>query len=374
MAENCSSGTSAAQDGQEACCCGPKEIGPIDYRAIAVVAQIDTPKGRIDVLSSRWRLKDYLGAAGVRIGINRMNYAVAPGLYAVGRPDAGSPVIVSCNYKLSFDILRRELSGLNVWLLVIDTKGVNVWCAAGKGTFGTMEVSRRAMMTGLADIVSHTRLILPQLAAPGVAAHIVKAFAGFDVAYGPVRAKDIPRFIADGFKASPAMRRVRFTLIDRVVVSLMEVSLALKAALFATALLFLSGTIDSHGFSLSLSWGRTGIFIVALWIAVFSGTVLTAAFLPFLPGRAFSLRGGVLGFIAGVFVVLAAGRGLPALSMASLLCMATAVSAWLALNFTGSSTFTSLSGVKKEISVAAPVLISLTAVAVILFIAGRIIS
>ncbi|RXM20875.1 acetyl-CoA synthase subunit gamma, partial [Citrobacter sp. AAK_AS5] len=82
----------------------------------------------------RWR---------VRWNIKRMDYRVAPGLYAVGEPTADSPVLVTANYKLTFDGLRSELGGVDAWMLVLDTLGVNVWCAAGKGTFSTAELARR---------------------------------------------------------------------------------------------------------------------------------------------------------------------------------------------------------------------------------------
>ena len=72
-----------------------------------------------------------------------MDYRVEPGLYAVGSPTADSPVLVSANYKMSFDRLRSALPGVDAWILVLDTKGINVWCAAGKGTFGTDELVRR---------------------------------------------------------------------------------------------------------------------------------------------------------------------------------------------------------------------------------------
>ena len=85
-------------------------------------------------------------ASGWAIG--RSRYAVAPGLYALGAPDPWSPVFVTANYKLSFDRLRTAAPGLNAWILVLDTRGINVWCAAGKGTFGTDEVVRRIEATG----------------------------------------------------------------------------------------------------------------------------------------------------------------------------------------------------------------------------------
>ncbi|MCL2605833.1 MAG: acetyl-CoA synthase subunit gamma, partial [Coriobacteriia bacterium] len=77
--------------------------------------------------------KDTLRGWKVRWGIGRMDYKIESGLYAVGKPDTSSPVLVSANYKLTFDALRKNLGGLDCWLLILDTKGINVWCAAGKG-------------------------------------------------------------------------------------------------------------------------------------------------------------------------------------------------------------------------------------------------
>lgn len=88
---------------------------------------------------------DRLGAWKARWGIGRMNYRVEPGLYRLGKPDRRSPVFVSANYKMSFDILRSSLAGRDCWILVLDTKGINVWCAAGKGTFGPMELMGRIL-------------------------------------------------------------------------------------------------------------------------------------------------------------------------------------------------------------------------------------
>ena len=58
-----------------------------------------------------------------------MNYSVPPGLRD-REPTGDSDVFVTANYKLTFDILRRELKGLHAWVLVLDTKSINVWCAA----------------------------------------------------------------------------------------------------------------------------------------------------------------------------------------------------------------------------------------------------
>ena len=101
------------------------------------------PAGSVFRVSCDWIRADYWGMIKSRIGAFRMNYAVTPGLYAVGDPTGESDVFVTANYKLTFDILRRALKGMNAWVLVLDTKSINVWCAAGKGTFGTDELVKR---------------------------------------------------------------------------------------------------------------------------------------------------------------------------------------------------------------------------------------
>ena len=136
----------------------------------------------------------------------RNRYAVAPGLYATGRPGPHSAVLVTANYKFSFDHLRRALHGIDAWVLVLDTGGVNVWCAAGKGTFGTGELVRRIEAVGLERVVQHRHVIVPQLGAPGVAAHEVQRATRFRVHFGPVRASDIPAYLDAGLEATPEMR------------------------------------------------------------------------------------------------------------------------------------------------------------------------
>ncbi len=106
---------------------------------------MNTASGLVPVVTGEWSRADRWGQIRARMGSFRMEYIVKPGLYAIGSPDAESDIFVSANYKLSFDILRRELAGINGWILVLDTKGINVWCAAGKGTFGTDELVKRVL-------------------------------------------------------------------------------------------------------------------------------------------------------------------------------------------------------------------------------------
>ena len=121
-----------------------------------------SPESEIRMITSTLSSADKFDHFLARVGVNRMGHIVEPGLYKLGNPTPDSPVFVSANYTLSFDALRSSLSGHEGYILVLDTKGVNVWCAAGEGTFGTDELVRRINTTGISGIVKHRTLILPQ--------------------------------------------------------------------------------------------------------------------------------------------------------------------------------------------------------------------
>ncbi len=334
--------------------------------------------GEHTVVSSRWERADVLGAWKVRWGIGRMEYRVPPGLYALNSPDRRSPVLVSANYKLSFDILRRSLGEVRpAWILVLDTDGVNVWCAAGKGTFGTSEMVRQVRLAGLEHIVSHRRLIVPQLGAPGVSAHEVKRLTGFRVVFGPVRAGDLPAFLDGGLKASPSMRKVTFTFRERLVLVPMEFVPALRWSAPVLGLLLLLGGLGSWGFSLA-AMGRNGVTLATAFLgALLGGAVLTPLLLPWLPGRAFSTKGFLVGAGWAAVVTFAAGRLLAWLppptpwDAAAWFLALPSLSAFLAMNFTGSSTFTSLSGVTKEMRLALPLQVTGAVSGLLLWCAGH---
>ncbi len=327
-----------------------------------IIGQIDTPAGAAPQVATTLTTADLLGTVRARLGVRRMDYTVEPRLYAVGEPTPESPVLVTANYKMSFDHLRRELAGRDAWILVLDTKGINVWCAAGKGTFGTGEIVERIKATGLREIVSHRALILPQLGAPGVAAHAVKSRSGFRVVYGPVRAADLPAFLDAGMKATPEMRRVRFRLADRMTLVPLELVLWPRPLLLGLVVLFLLGGLTPEGYSFDAALGH-GTRAVLLCVAAFvAGTILAPALLPWLPGRAFSVKGAAAGLLPALACVawgwhspMTASGWLDAAAWALAL---PAVASFFAMNFTGASTYTSLSGVQAEMRIAVPVQIA----------------
>jgi len=334
----------------------------------SVIGEVMTPAGSVPRVSTEMSSGDRLGIWKVRWGIGRMSYTVAPGLYAVGDPDPESEVLVTANYRLTFDLLRRCIHDMSIWVLVLDTRGVNVWCAAGKGTFGTDEMVERVESSNLGTVVSHRRLIVPQLGAPGIAAHEVRERTGFKVFYGPVEMRDIPAYLENGRRATSAMRRKEFSLAERAILTPMELVPASKWVVIITILFALLAGILGGGsfFSDAVSYGIRSFALLVLGTLV--GTVLTPILLPWVPGRAFALKGAITG-IAAALVLMASGY-LSGLDGIAWLLIVTAVSSFLAMNFTGSSTYTSLSGVKKEMKIAFPAQIGASVVAIVLWISA----
>jgi len=325
----------------------------------------------VPLVSAELDINDFFGAVMVRWGINRNNYRVEPGLYAVGSPDPASDVFVTANYKLSFDALRKSLSGLNGWILVLDTKGVNVWCAAGKGTFGTKELVARIRLVSLNSIVNHKRIILPQLGATGVAAHKVKEETGFNVHYGPVRASDIKKFVKNGYRADKEMRRVTFMFKDRIKLIPNDFVYGKFYLLGAMAVMFLISGLSGNGISYKDFSVDGGPSILNIFLAYVSGIVITPMFLPYIPARPFSLKGFYTGSLIFLTLLYAGHAGKNIFEIISWFLIITSISSFLAMNFTGSSTYTSLSGVKKEMKISLPLQIGFAFIGIILQVIGK---
>jgi hypothetical protein len=228
-----------------------------------------------------------------------MNYMMPPGIYAIGSPTPADPVLVTANYKMSYDIVRSVLAGRNVWLLVLETYGINVWCAAGKGTFGTEELVKRIGVSGLAGVVTHRRLVLPILGAPGVAAHAVKKQTGFSVSYAAIRADDLPEYLDNSMATTPAMRAITFTFRERLVLIPVELVEALKpTAMAAAALFIIAAALQGISQGLIAVYAYLGAVVAGAAIAPLllpsGSTAIAGTSRPPLVGKPFIRRQGAL--------------------------------------------------------------------------------
>jgi hypothetical protein len=335
---SCTSKSEAPLQDTTPCSCLTDKIPR--FSVIPTISTIKgTPTPEIRTTTSTLTFANSLDHFLARWGVNRMGHIVQPGLYRLGNPTPDSLVFVSANYTLSFDAVRTALAGIDCYILVLDTKGVNVWCAAGKGTFGTAELVHRIASSGLSNVVRHRTLILPQLSAPGISAHEVKRWSGFSVEFGPVRASDLSEYIKTR-KATPEMRRVHFPMKDRLILTPVELVHAILPTIVAAIILyFLAGPL------VALSAIAT----------VLAGTILFPILLPFIPTHDFSTKGLILGIIVAIpfAISYAINSTIPfwesILVSIVLLLIIPPLTAYLALNFTGCTTFTSRTGVKKEI-------------------------
>ena len=193
--------------------------------------------------------------------------SVQPGLMVFGHPDERSPVLVTANFDLTVKRLARYLKGLDCYLLVAPTGGINVWCAAKGGSFTAHSVISVVKTSGISDRVTHRMLILPQLAAPGVDTKLVRKETGWRCKFGPVYAKGIPEYIANGLKKTDTMRRVKWTLSDRLDVGIGVYFPVLLAIMLILAVFLRDWLVEF----LVLGWGLL---------------LLIYGFYPLIPGKA----------------------------------------------------------------------------------------
>ena len=192
---------------------------------------------------------------------------VRPGLYAIGNPDPNSPVLVTGNFDLTVRRLIKAIDGqVDVWVLVADSAGINVWCAAGGKYFTAEKVIAAVKSSHLASVVSHHALILPQLCANGVDGWKIRDEIGWGVHWGPARAQDIPAYLAAGRQKTDAMRWIRFPLKDRL--EMVTVTLGFYGLLILLPVLI---------FWRDLFWPITACLVGLSYFY--------AAVLPWLPGR-----------------------------------------------------------------------------------------
>ncbi|MFN2352089.1 MAG: mercury methylation corrinoid protein HgcA, partial [Kiritimatiellia bacterium] len=183
------------------------------------------------------------------------------------------------------------------------------------------------------------------------------------VIYGPVYAADIPAFLQDGLQATPAMRRVRFTLRERLAVVPLELVQRFTPALCIMLAFFLASGITRSGYHWTTAhWPRIAL---AVWMNFLAGIFLTPVLLFRLPGRAFAIKGAITGLATGAALWLFGRYGLT--GGVAVMLLSTAAGSYLGLMFTGSTPYTSASGVRMEVRRALPLQIAATGLGITLW-------
>ena len=222
------------------------------------------------------------------------------GVIKIGNPDRNSPVLLTCNFHLTVERVKRALQGMDCYLLVAKSKGINVWCAATGGLFTHHDVISVLKTSGIDELVDHRKVILPQLAATGIEGKIVRERSGWHVIWGPVYAKDIRAFIRNKFKKDVQMRVVRFPFVQR-----MEMAIAWAFPISVIAALIILPFWRHLILALSaLIWGMS--FFIFLAIPLFENRLRASGkrigFIVFDFGR-----GGIQLALWGFFLLLIFG-------------------------------------------------------------------
>ncbi|MFW9920031.1 MAG: methyltransferase domain-containing protein, partial [Candidatus Thorarchaeota archaeon] len=177
---------------------------------------------------------------------------VQPGLFKIGNPSPDSPVIVTANYELTYYTVMRALAKDNIeaWVLVCDTDGINVWCAARGIHFNSDDVIHMIRMTELQRIVNHRELILPQLAAAGMDTTEIRERTGFRVKYGPVRIQDLSKWMnLEKPRPKPReMASVTFNLKERLEMTVAHVPFLFAAILWKPFAALVVGLLGINAF------------------------------------------------------------------------------------------------------------------------------
>ena len=232
------------------------------------------PEDDVSTVKSIW---DYIG--------RWFPNPVEPGLRTLGNPDHKAPVFVTSNFHLTVRRVEKALSEIDAWLLVVPTKGINVWCSSAGGEMTAHNLLTVMKTSRIQDRVTHRRLILPQLSAPGIDRKLLKEKSGWSADFGPVYAKDIPAFLELDHKKTAELCRVRYPSRFRF-----EMLLCMNAFLWAAFTFMLIFIRPSWAILLSaFFWG--------------AGIILYGGY-PYLPGKSGWAKASVLSILLMICIAL----------------------------------------------------------------------
>jgi len=167
----------------------------------ALIASIFVAKyGGIIVLS------DFRGESLFPLLVERMNIFTDPqrplatteGIYEIGGPGENSPVVLTSNFSLTYFIVSGEIEASRVptYLLIKDTEGLSVMTAWAAGKFSADTISQFVKKCGIADKVSHRKIIIPGYIA-AESGGLEEELDGWEIQIGPREAAHLPGYLRE---------------------------------------------------------------------------------------------------------------------------------------------------------------------------------
>jgi len=165
----------------------------------ALIASIFIAKyGGIIVLS------DFQGEGLFPLLIERMNIYTDPqrplasseGIYEIGGPNENSPVLLTCNFSLTYFIISGEIESSRVpsYLLVMDTEGLSVLTAWAAGKFSADVIGTFVKKCGIGDKIKHKKLIIPGYIAVE-SGGLEEELPGWEIQIGPREGAHITAYL-----------------------------------------------------------------------------------------------------------------------------------------------------------------------------------
>lgn len=127
---------------------------------------------------------------------------VEPKVYAIGEPNASSPVFVTTNFSLTYFIVSGEIenSGTSAWLAVPECEGMSVLTSWAAGKFGGGKIGAFVKESGLGEKLTNRRIVIPGYVAQ-ISGELEEALPGWQVIVGPQEAGDIASFVKNVLQA-----------------------------------------------------------------------------------------------------------------------------------------------------------------------------
>jgi acetyl-CoA decarbonylase/synthase, CODH/ACS complex subunit gamma len=152
-------------------------------------------------------LSDFAGENVFPLLLERLNIYTDPqrpmtttqGIYPINNPGPDSPVLVTCNFSLTYFIVSGEIENSRVptWLCVLDTEGLSVMTAWAAGKFVADVVGPFIKKCGIAEKVNHKKIVIPGYAA-GILGDLEEELPGWEIIVGPREAGQIPALLKSG--------------------------------------------------------------------------------------------------------------------------------------------------------------------------------
>ncbi|HHW43306.1 MAG TPA: acetyl-CoA decarbonylase/synthase complex subunit gamma [Desulfotomaculum sp.] len=127
--------------------------------------------------------------------------AVESKIYEIGNPGPDAPVYITTNFSLTYFCVAGDVEASRVpgYILPVDTDGISVLTGWAAGKFTPEKISEMLQNSGIADKVSHRKVIIPGGVA--VLSGKLQELSGWEVMVGPRESAGIPSFLKQRWNA-----------------------------------------------------------------------------------------------------------------------------------------------------------------------------